>query len=107
LLKFFRGVEPTEEKLTALKNNLKLLDTFIGSNGYVASNKLTIADLSILASTSVFTVTNYDLSDYPNVKEWSDRLQKELPYFPEVNGKAAEDFKALIEAQRKDADNPK
>jgi len=79
------------------------LDTCIGSNGYVASNKLTIADLSIVASASIFAVSDYDLSDYPNVKEWFERLQKELPYFEEVNGKAKEDFKAMVEKMREKA----
>ncbi len=98
-----RGIDPPEEKLQALKNNLKLLDTLIGSNRYVAATHLTIADLSILSSTTGLSVTDYDLSDYPNVKEWFERLQTELPYFDEINGKAKEDFKAFVENSRKSA----
>jgi len=101
--KVFRGIEPTEEKIKALKDNLKLLDTLIGSNKYVASTKLTIADLSTLASATVLAVTDYDLSDYPNVKEWFERLQTELPYFDEVNGKVKENFKTMMETIRKAA----
>jgi glutathione S-transferase len=101
IYKLFRGIEPTEEKVQAVKNNLKLLDTLIGDNKYVAGTHLTIADLSFLASSSIFTVTDYDLSDYPNVKEWLERLETELPYFDEINGKLKEEFKAMVENMRK------
>jgi glutathione S-transferase len=77
------------------------LDTLIGDNKYVAGTHLTIADLSFLASSSIFTVTDYDLSDYPNVKEWLERLETELPYFDEINGKLKEDFKPIVEDMRK------
>ncbi len=100
-MKLFRGIEPTEEKVQAVKNNLKLLDTLIGDNKYVAGTHLTIADLSFLASSTVFLATDYDLSDYPNVKEWLERLQTELPYFDEINGKLKEEFKAVVENMRK------
>ncbi len=86
--KTYRGTEPTEEQLTKLKNNLKLLDTMIGSNGFVAANHLTIADLSLLSSSTIFSYVNYDLSDYPNVKQWYEKLQNDLPYFKEVNERA-------------------
>jgi len=78
--KIYRGTEPTEEQLTSLKNTLKLLDTLIGSNGYVAAKHLTIADLSLLSGSAIFSAVNYDLSDYPNVKQWYEKLQNELPY---------------------------
>lgn len=100
LLKIFRGVEPAEDKVQALKNNLKLLDIFIGSNGYVSGDHLTIADISILAGATVFTVTDYDLSDYPNVKDWFEKLRTELPYFAEINEKAGELFLVFIEQIR-------
>jgi len=101
VFKLFRGIEPTEEKVQAVKNNLKLLDTLIGDNKYVAGTHLTIADLSFLASSTVFVATDYDLSDYPHVKEWLERLQTELPYFDEINGKLKEEFKAAVENMRK------
>ncbi len=80
---------------------MKLLDTLIGDNKYVAGTHLTIADLSLLASSTGFTVSDYDLSDYPNVKEWFERLQTELPYFDEINGNLKEEFKAVVENMRK------
>ncbi len=82
---------------------MKLLDTLIGDNKYVAGTHLTIADLSFLASSTVFLATDYDLSDYPNVKEWLERLQTELPYFDQINGNLKEEFQAVVEHIRKNS----
>ncbi len=96
-----RGAEPTEQQITNFKNNLKLLDTLIGANKYVAGNELTIADLSVLASTASLEFNDLkDLSDLPNLKGWYNRLKTELTYFEEVNGGLKEIFKQFI-AQKK------
>ena len=93
----FRGTPVTEQHIKSLQDNLKLLDTLIGQNKYVAGNELTIADLSILASTTFLGLKDYkDLENVPNVKEWYFRLQKELPYYEEVNGGVIETLKSLI-----------
>ena len=92
--KLYKGVDPSEQEVTNFKNNLKLLDTLIGDNKYVTGNELTIADLSVLASTTVLAINDFsDLNDVPNVKQWFDRIRKELHYYQEVNGGVAEAFK--------------
>ena len=89
--------EPTEQQMTNYKNILKLLDTLIGDNKYVTGDELTIADLSVLASTTVLENTDYkDLADVPNLKAWFDRIRKELPYYEEVNGGVREIVKELV-----------
>ena len=81
---------------------MKLLDTLIGDNKYVAGNELTIADLSVLASTTILEINDYkDLNDFPNVKAWFDRLRKELPYYEEVNGDLDKVFQQIIAAMKK------
>jgi len=100
--KIFRGIEPTEADLTALKNNLKLLDTLIGGNRYVASNKLTIADLALVITVGTLVDFDYDFREYSNVKQWFDRLKNDLSYFDEINGSVKEEFKALIANMAKD-----
>ncbi len=68
-MKIFCGIEPTEAQLKSFNDNLKLLDTLIGGNGYVTKNTVTIADLSLLASVSNLFLTDYHMTDYPNVKK--------------------------------------
>ena len=98
----FRGTEPTEQQRKNFDNSLKLLDTLIGSNNYVTGDDLTIADLSLFASTTMLGLNDYkDVEEYSNVKAWFQRLQKELPYYEEVNGGVVEHFKARIQEQKK------
>ena len=97
VIPLYKGTEVTEQQLTNFKNNLKLLDTLIGSNKYVAGNDLTIADFSVLASTSVLEIKDFkDLDEYPNVKRWFDGLRKELPYYEEVNRGLAHMFRQKL-----------
>ena len=42
-----RSGDPSEDKVTAQKKNLELLDQLIGSNKYLAGNYLTLADLTV------------------------------------------------------------
>ncbi len=74
------------------------MDEVIGGNLYVTGDELTIADLSLLASFTVFTITGFDLTDFNNVKNWFERLQNELPYYEEINGDvhAVKDFALKI-----------
>ncbi len=70
------------------------MDAIIGDNNYVTGDELTIADLSLLASSTVFAIANFDLSGYKNVENWIKRLQNELDYYEEINGdrQAVEDY---------------
>ncbi len=72
----------------------------IGSNGFVAANHMTIADLCLLSSSTIFSYVNYDLSDYPNVKQWYEKLQNDLPYFKEINERA----KQAMDERKRNAD---
>jgi len=101
IIKLFRNIEPTEEQVQKLKTTLKLLDQFIGDNKYVAGTHLTIADISILMGATLFTFANYDLSDYPNVKEWYERVPSELPHFAEIADRAKAAAGAYLEGIRK------
>ncbi|CAG2163073.1 unnamed protein product, partial [Oppiella nova] len=57
----FCGVNPPEDKITALKTNLKLTDQLIGDKRYVTADHLTIADLTLLVTTVPLLMTQYDL----------------------------------------------
>ena len=79
-------VDPPEDKVNAFKNSLKVLDQLIGSNRYVTGDQLTIADLSLLGTTTYIDWAEYDLGEYTNYKRWYNALQSELKYYQEVNG---------------------
>ncbi|CAG2103003.1 unnamed protein product [Medioppia subpectinata] len=89
------GTDPTERDVANYKSTLQLLDTLIGDNRYAAGGQhLTIADLSLLATTVILSVNYYrDLDDYPHLKAWFTRLSKELPYFDDINDKVGEGWR--------------
>jgi len=83
--KAFCGVDPPEDKMTALKTSLKLTDQLIGDKKYVTGDHLTIADLALLVTNVPLLMTQYDLSDLPHLKRWLTSLTTDLPYFAEFN----------------------
>ena len=85
-MKLFRGTEPHEKAVENFKNNLALLNTFIGENKFMAGDELTIADISTANTFLILLLNDYkDLEEYPNVKAWRERLEQELPYYAEQN----------------------
>lgn len=96
-----RGIEPTEQQLIDYKNSLKVFNTLIGDNKYVTGNDVTIADLSLLASTTILSINNFkDIKELPNLKAWYERLTHDLPYFQEVNGDIPQQYRQLIEQKQ-------
>ncbi|KAL7039991.1 hypothetical protein ACKWTF_000203 [Chironomus riparius] len=68
--------KPIEESLTVLDNYLK-------ENEFIATNNLTIADFSIVPSVTTAKEFGFDLSKYPKLSAWHDKLEKLLPGFEE------------------------
>ena len=102
-MKMVTGVEPTEDKVIAYKNSLKLVDHLIGKNKYLTGNELTIADLSLLSITSIAS-DRFDLTDYPNFKRWVVSIKADLPYYQAINHFEPEemaDFMVKIKEQFK------
>ncbi|CAG2105553.1 unnamed protein product [Medioppia subpectinata] len=85
MAKTLRGVDPPEDKQLALKNELKLLNSLIGDHKYLTGEVLTIADLSLSSIVANFYWFDYELSEYTNIERWYSTLQKELPYFSQIN----------------------
>ncbi|XP_054166237.1 glutathione S-transferase 1-like [Oppia nitens] len=76
-------VKPEDEK--QLWANIKLIDQLIGNRQYLVGDRLTIADLSLLATSAGTTLLDQDLTEYPHFKQWSDGLAQSLPYYQEIN----------------------
>ncbi|CAG2168545.1 unnamed protein product [Oppiella nova] len=95
--KSVKGVEIPEDVITNYKNRLKVLDKLIGVKLYLTGDQLTIADLSLLATTTYIAWSEeFDFNDYPNYKRWNTRLKSELPYYEDINGITREDRDATL-----------
>ncbi|CAG2103858.1 unnamed protein product, partial [Medioppia subpectinata] len=91
------------EKGKKIKEALQILDDSLALQSYVAGNDITLADLSVLASLSLAEVFDYDMiSIYKNVKQWSDRLKRDLPYYDEINKEPINMFKAYVKSRAAD-----
>jgi len=83
-----------EEKHKAFKQSLDYLNGFLEGNKYVAGNHVTIADLSIVATISTIQFAlDYDFSHWKNINQWLKTIEKELPYYEEINVVPLKNFK--------------
>ncbi|KAF2888126.1 hypothetical protein ILUMI_18047 [Ignelater luminosus] len=72
------------------------LNKFLEGHQWVAGDQLTIADFSVLSSTtSLNHIAPIDADKYPNVVAWIQKAEQ-LPYY-KVNQKGLNDFKDLVE----------
>ncbi|KAH8409860.1 hypothetical protein KR222_011014, partial [Zaprionus bogoriensis] len=80
----FRQNKPGDpEEFKKVETAFGFLNAFLEGQEYVAGNKLTIADIAILASVSTFDVVEFKLSDYPNVDKWYQNAKKVTPGWDE------------------------
>ncbi|XP_058813010.1 glutathione S-transferase 1 isoform X3 [Topomyia yanbarensis] len=92
----FAKQPPNAENEKKMLEAIEFLDKFLEGAKYVAGgDSLTIADLSILATVSSFEVAKVDLSKYPNVAAWYERLSEEAPG-TEINKAGLEEFKKFF-----------
>ncbi|XP_017038676.1 uncharacterized protein LOC108086295 [Drosophila ficusphila] len=84
--------EVPQEKLDTIHRGLKLLETFLGNNPYLAGDSLTLADLSAGATVSALpAAVDIDSVEYPKITAWRERLNQ-IPYFKEINEAPAQAY---------------
>ena len=88
------GFPANEEAVKAYKQSVKLLNDLIGDKKYLVGDHLTIADLSVSATTSSLQTFGQDLSEYPNLKRWLLDIKAVVPYFDKINGISSEEMMA-------------
>lgn len=64
---YFGGADFDPAKLEKINDAMKFLDLFLEGQEYVAGSKLTVADLTLVATISTYDVVGYDLSPYKNI----------------------------------------
>ncbi|XP_023234411.1 glutathione S-transferase 1-like [Centruroides vittatus] len=96
----FRGEKLNPDKEKAFRDALTLYDGYLQKTPYAAGSHITLADLSLLASLSFTILADYDISDFPHVKAWYEKVKDELPYYKEVNEEPMNAFKAILEQKR-------
>lgn len=91
-----KGIKTIPEDLKQeLIQAYEFLEKFLEGHQWAAGDQLTIADFSLLSSTtSLSHVVPIDSSKYPNVTAWIKRAEK-LPCY-KVNQKGLNEFRDLV-----------
>lgn len=95
---FFHGVTtiPTD-KITKMKETLRLFESYLEGSLYFAGNHPTIVDVSILSTFIMFRSTFSNYGEIPNMTAWFIRCQS-LPGFDE-NLAGSKSIKAMMDAK--------
>ncbi|WP_407809568.1 glutathione binding-like protein, partial [Staphylococcus aureus] len=84
----FKGEGRNPEKEAALKTTVKTLDEMLEKTPYAAGDKLTVADISIIATLAnarmLAEAIEVDFSDLLHVQAWAKRVKEHFPYYQEI-----------------------
>ncbi|CAG2177154.1 unnamed protein product [Oppiella nova] len=84
-----------------LTDSLTFLEIFLINKDYVAGDTLTIADISLLANVTLLEIAvEFDLSSYPNIWGWFNRLRRELTYYDRLTKVAHDEHREHIKSVR-------
>lgn len=86
----------SEEKMDKLKAAYSSLNRILEGKKWLVGDSYTLADISC-AITALSATAVLNFVDYPNVKAWIERAEKEIPSFKEINDAAN---KMLVEKIR-------
>ena len=83
------GVEMTEERLLSLPTKRKLghdalgvMEGHLGRNDFFVAERYTVADIALYAYTHVAHEGGFDLSAYPAIRRWLERVAAEDGHVP-------------------------
>lgn len=98
-LVMFQGVTVVpKERLQAIHDAFGFIEAFLKEHDYVAGDKLTIADFSLISSiSSVVAYLEIDPVKYPKLSAWVKRLEQ-LPYYS-ANSEGAQLFVANVKSK--------
>lgn len=86
----------TEDDLDKVCEALGFLEEFLGRSRYAAGDRLTVADLTLVASVSFLDVCGFGLEKYPKIVAWYDVCKKEIKGYQELIGDRFEDFRSFV-----------
>uniref|UniRef100_A0A1W7RAF5 Glutathione S-transferase 1 n=1 Tax=Hadrurus spadix TaxID=141984 RepID=A0A1W7RAF5_9SCOR len=100
----FKGEPRDPEKEATLKTTVQVLEDFLEKSPYVAGDKLSLADISIIGTLSnarMFAeAIDFDFSAFPHIQAWAKKVKEQLPNYQEVTEPAEVQIKAFIEAKK-------
>jgi glutathione S-transferase len=62
--------------------SLRVMENHLKRNDYFAAGRYTIADIALYAYTHLAHLADYDLSSFPAIQAWLDRVESQPGYIP-------------------------
>ncbi|XP_004537440.1 glutathione S-transferase 1 [Ceratitis capitata] len=92
--------EVPKEKFEQIRQSYAVLEAFLVETPYMAGEHLTIADFSIVSTTSTlnFTFVPIDKEQWPRLADWLTRMEA-LPYYAEANGVGLKGFAEKVQSK--------
>ncbi|CAK9825957.1 Glutathione S-transferase 1 [Anthophora retusa] len=87
-----------EEKMKTWRESFEQLNKVLEGKKWLVGDSYTLADISCVTTVSS-SVGLINVDDYPNVKVWLQRCEKELPGYKECNVEGNEKLLAMIRAK--------
>lgn len=94
-LPVFIKAEQKETDFHRLVEIVSFINFFLAGEKFVAGNTLTLADISLYATTMCLKSCGFDISKYSNVEQWFNHVDSIIPG-AEENRKAGEIFKQFL-----------
>jgi glutathione S-transferase len=95
---FWFGLEDlrSSKHFEGLKEAYMYLETYLGESKYVASDEISIADFSVVATLSTLDlIMPVEKEDFPKLTAWYAKM-KELPYYETANQRGLDDLKEKL-----------
>ncbi|KAF2880916.1 hypothetical protein ILUMI_25245 [Ignelater luminosus] len=83
----FENATPDPAKHTKMEEAFKFLETFLEGHEFAVGNNLTVADISLVATVTMYDVAKFDMTPYKNISKWYGRMKEILPGFEQICGK--------------------
>ncbi|XP_050071128.1 glutathione S-transferase 3-like [Anopheles maculipalpis] len=96
LILHFRNKPIPDENLAKIKRAVDVLEMYLTDTPYVAGQKLTIADFSIFVSVCSLDMIKYDLTSYPNIVRWFEKMGTHIPDLAAMRKEIDLGLKALL-----------
>ncbi|XP_052757501.1 glutathione S-transferase 1 [Galleria mellonella] len=89
---------PTPKHIADIEEAYGVVEAYLGNKPYLVGNHLTLADLSLGATTTAMEVIHkVDPKRFPRVTNWVARLQNE-PFFKSINAEGVASFSEILNA---------
>lgn len=91
--------KPNPDKLAKIHDALALLDQYLEGHFFAVSNRVTIADHTLVATVSSMVAAGIDITKYRNVQRWLERCKSQMAGYDEINGAAVEEFAKIFKTK--------